>query len=125
MHDLLNRFKRFFGSDQKDKLQQRVAKCEKDLHEAIQWRALLNNPDSGWDVFVQRVLSLLADESKTLRESDLITDAKQQKRATEAQAIINTFTNLINEATLKAARARSLQFEKDDLNKEIFNIENN
>lgn len=125
MHDLLNRFKRFFGSDQKDKLQQRVAKCESDLHEAIQWRALLNNPDSGWDVFVQRVLSLLADESKTLRESDLITDAKQQKRATEAQAIINTFTNLINEATLKAARARSLQFEKDDLNKEIFNIENN
>lgn len=125
MHDLLNRFKRFFGSDQKDKLQQRVAKCEKDLHEAIQWRALLNNPDSGWDVFVQRVLSLLAEESKTLREADLITDAKQQKRATEAQAIINTFTNLINEATLKAARARSLQFEKDDLNKEIFNIENN
>lgn len=125
MHDLLNRFKRFFGSDQKDKLQQRVAKCEKDLHEAIQWRALLNNPDSGWDVFVQRVLSLLAEESKTLREADLITDAKQQKRATEAQAIINTFTTLINEATLKAARARSLQFEKDDLNKEIFNIENN
>ena len=125
MHDLLNRFKRFFGSDQKDKLQQRVAKCESDLHEAIQWRSLLNNPDSGWDVFVQRVLSLLAEESKTLREADLITDAKQQKRATEAQAIINTFTNLINEATLKAARARSLQFEKDDLNKEIFNIENN
>lgn len=125
MHELLNRLTRFIGPDQKGKLQERIEKVENDLHDAIQWRALLNNPDSGWDVFVQRVLKLLAEESKTLREADLITDPKQQKRATEAQAIINTFTTLINEATLKAAQARTLQFEKDDLNKELFNIERN